>query len=334
MRNYAHDPRTWIERFWQDEWFQQAVERRWLELMEKDIATTLTAYMDETSTLLQASQQLNFQKWKILNTRVYLEQFLFPTYKGGVDYLKTYLQNRIAFLTENFVHPEPEKPSEPFAAENFYYWIMNKRSNNVIDVTDESLIPGASLMLWEPKDEDDSQLWKIEPAGNDVFQFINKQSELAMTANGKANNLKQTPPDISDRTQQWQIIPVLTGNIYGIVNVASGYSANNSGGGLDNGTPVIEYDNNIYSEEKLNQHWYIRKVEMIENGGQGTKLEINRTQTTKSNRIQSVRIYDIAGRIRYSGKTSAGETSVDLSGWTPGIYIVKTEDAVVRIIKK
>jgi hypothetical protein len=345
MRKYAHAPRTWIEQIWKDEWFQKAVERRWLELLQTGLYDNLIAYIDETSTLLQTSQQLNFQKWKILDTRVYRETFLFPTYNEGVDYLKEYIRDRIAFLTGSFVIPEPEKPSDPFVAEDYYYLIMNKRSNNVIDVTDESMYPGALLMLWKPNEEDAAQRWKINSLGNGVFQLINKHSKLALTANGRENNLKQMPPSDSDDAQKWKIIPVHTGNIYGLVNVSSGYSVNNSGGGLANGTPVIEYDNNIYSEEKVNQHWYIQKIEKIDTGNQ-TEIKqpanakqpviyptlVNRYLTIKSGQIQKVYIYDIAGRIRYSGKTNEGETRIDLSGFVPGIYMVKIDSTVVRIV--
>ncbi|GAB6011302.1 CotH kinase family protein [Viscerimonas tarda] len=346
MRSYAHAPRTWIEQMWKDEWFQKAVERQWLKLIDDGLYDTLISYIDETSTLLQASQQLNFQKWKILNTTVYREIFVFPTYKGGVDYLKKYIQERIAFLSKSFIIPEPEKPSEPFVAENFYYLIMNKRSNNVIDITNESMQPGATLMLWEPNEEDETQRWKIDSLGNGLFRIINKQSELAMTANGRQNNLKQMPPNNSDNAQKWKIIPVLTGNIYGIVNLGSGYSINNSGGSLDNGTAVIEYDNNIYSEEKTNQHWYLQKMEKIggdppmgirqpEIPGQSAIYPtlINHWLTIKSSHTQKVYIYDSIGRVHYSGEISEGETVIDMSRFLPGVYIVKTASAIIRVIK-
>jgi spore coat protein CotH len=57
MRNEAHQPRTWIERIWQDEWFQQAVKRRWNELLAENIETKLLDYINSTADLLEESQR-------------------------------------------------------------------------------------------------------------------------------------------------------------------------------------------------------------------------------------------------------------------------------------
>jgi hypothetical protein len=264
MREHAHNPRTWIQRFWEDEWFQKAVERRWKILVNDGLLNQLTAYIDETAALLDASQVKNFQRWNILNTRVYRETYLFPTYQGGIDYLKQYIPERIAFLNESFVSPEPAQPTEPFVAENFYYSILNKHTNNAIDVTDESTASGAMLMLWAPSDTDDGQLWKIESVDNTYFRFINKRSGLVMTANGLNNNLLQKEPDPADIAQKWKITPVLTGGLYGIESAVAPnyYSVNNNGGFFENGNKVIVYTNRITESE--NQQWYIQKREMIE----------------------------------------------------------------------
>jgi hypothetical protein len=114
--------------------------------------------------------------------------------------------------------------------------------------------------MWSPIQEDSSQLWIIKALRNNEYQLLNLHSGLAMTGNGRGNALIQTLPDTLAAAQRWQITPVLTGNIYGIVNVASGYSVNNSSGNTANGTRVLEYDNAISSAEKTNQHWYIEKT--------------------------------------------------------------------------
>ncbi len=262
MRENAHNPKAWVQRFYTDEWFQRAVRDRWNQLLANNIENTLVNYITETQTLLQSSQQANFERWNILSTKVYNETFLFNTYDEGVNYLKKYIHDRIAFLTESFVYNEPPKPSEPFVVDrNYYYMIINQRSNNVIDC---SLTDNSILQLWEPKAEDnDDQLWSIVPLGGDYYRFVNVLSGLAMTGNGKGNNLKQIPVDENNDAQKWQIVPVLTGNMYGLLNKASNLSVNNSGGGLANGTAVIEYDNNMFLEDKVNQHWYIQKMTAV-----------------------------------------------------------------------
>lgn len=327
MRNSAHNPRTWIQRLWQDEWFQQAVERRWIELVNSGLESQLITYINNTETLLQASQQLNFQEWNVLNQRVYLETFLFPTYKGGVDYLKQYINDRIDFLSQNFVTP---KPTEPFVAEDYYYHIVNKRTNNAIDVTGESLELNAPLMMWEQTEGDDGQLWRIEPLDNSLFRFINKQSGLAMTADGWAKNLIQTTIDEKKENQQWEIVPLFTGGTYGILNPSSGLSVNNSGGGFDNGNPVIVYDNNMTLEDKLNQHWYLKKVEKMTSGNKLVEQHdfyfyVNSQTLFYKNmpNNSTLRIYDIQGNFVYEKRNILGDGYLDLI--KKGIYILSIQ---------
>ncbi len=107
MREHAHNPRTWIQRMWKDTWFRTAVNNRWSELVESGIEEHLLATIDAYAEQINASQTMNFDKWKILNNRVYLENYLFPTYQGGVDNLKEFISERIAFLSESFADTDP-----------------------------------------------------------------------------------------------------------------------------------------------------------------------------------------------------------------------------------
>ena len=328
MRNEAHQPLTWIQRLWQDEWFRQSVERRWKELIDEGIENQLVSYITETETLLQTSQEKNFEKWNILNWRVYNEQFLFSTYKGGVDYLRQYIKGRIAFLSNSFIVPEPEKPTEPFVAQEFYYRIQNRLTNNAIDVTNDSREADVPLMMWEPAENDEGQLWQIESLGNEQFRFINKMSGLAMTDNGRDRNLIQTAIDEFDINQHWQIVPLFTGGLYGIVNVASGLSVNNSGGNFANGNRVIAYDNNITLIEKQNQHWYLNKGEEI------LFSEINPVSTpdfsfyVKDQAIHynnvpansTVRLYNLQAGLIFEKKSLSGTGQIDIS--RQGVFVL------------
>lgn len=102
MRDHGFDPKTWIQRMWQDQWFRTAVHDRWKQLLKAGIEKHLTDYVTNTAALIDQSQQKNFQLWNVLNKRVYNEQFLFDTYAEGVDFLRDYVTARIAFLTESF----------------------------------------------------------------------------------------------------------------------------------------------------------------------------------------------------------------------------------------
>jgi len=113
MRSNAHDPRTWIEQIWKDDWFKAAVNRRWKELVADHLLDSLLLHVDQTVELIDQSQTKNFQKWNILNRKVYREQYLFKTYQEGVDFLKTYLRDRVDYLTASFASTQPPDPISP-----------------------------------------------------------------------------------------------------------------------------------------------------------------------------------------------------------------------------
>jgi hypothetical protein len=340
MRNVAHEPKTWIKQIWADDWFKQAVHRRWMELINNEnMLERLLDYINETSRMLEESQTLNFQKWNIMNQKVYREQFLFPSYQENVDYLAEYLIHRVNFLTESFENALPEEPSQPFVAEDFYYSITNKRTNNRIIVENKSTSLDASLCLWAPIDEDWSQLWLFQPTGNDAYQIINRQSELAMKGNGRNTNLIQVTPNALDTRQLWKIMPVNTGNIYGIVNVSTNYSVNNSGGNSANGTPAIEYDNRIAESE--NQQWYIQKMEKrsLETGINGfvnPKFKVYPNPASdwvhfqipvKTGASVIAELYGINGKCLYKNLFTAGNEiqTIPLTPFLPGLYFLRIQ---------
>jgi hypothetical protein len=343
MREYAHDPKVWIKQIWRDDWFKKAVNDRWLELMNEDILTTLLNYIDELATLIDASQKLNENRWHKVN----------GSYAAQVSSLKSYLQARVAFLTESFASFVPLPPSQPFVADNFYYTIMNVRTNNVIEVKDFSLEPDSILYLMHLKDENyDSQYWTFEPidesitSGKDFFQIFNKTSGLAIAGNGRGNNLIQVDPDLEDSTQMWKIVPVLTGNIYGLVNLKSGYSVNNSGGNSAEGTPVIEWDKRL--DESENQQWYLKRMEeipgdtvviitTIDNIDRKNQIHLYPNPVSDKLYIRvsgdkvgfesdfSVKIYGIEGQCLYENRFNSHPAEIPIStiNIRPGLYIVK-----------
>jgi hypothetical protein len=360
MRQHAHQPRTWIERRYEDKWFQLAVWNRWNELVNDNLTKKLTDYIISTAQLIDQSQQLNFGIWKNLNQQIYLEQNLFNTYSEGVNYLISYIDARVKFLSSAFAYVEPEKPSEPFVPEEAFYMIANKRTNNVIDVSDGSKAENAPLVAWAPLPDDDGQLWEIAPAGGDTYRFINKHSGLAMTGNGHNTNLIQKTVSAGDNKQRWRILPVNTGNFYGIVNVQTGYSINNSGGGLNNGNPVIEYtnaivnNNGVYSVSSENQQWYIQMIEKkyVDNELLPSSVQImavypvptsdrvNVKVTLEAERELSITLHNLFGQAMYAEQKPAQMPGIHtyeipLRGFEPGIYILTlSTDQGERTVRK
>ena len=352
MRQNAFNPRSWIEQMWLDPWFQKAVLRRWQQLTATNLLGTLNTYIDETASLINVSEQLNFRKWNVFSSRVYLEEYLFSTYGEGVDFLKTYLSKRVSFLTSSFSSVVPAKPSEVFVATNNYYMILNKKTNNLIDVSENSVVQNASLVIWQPAEEQDGQLCEIRAIGSNIYQIINKNSGLAMTGNGINKNLIQTSVNSANQAQQWAISPVGTGDIYGIVNKKSGYSINNYNGSFANGTSVVEYTNNIAGSDT--QQWYFLKSGLLftsvlqpEFLAQKVNLYPNPAIDKVSIRLTmndlqdvTVTIYNLQGLQKYQTTTNILSTgsqviTIPLVGFDSGMYLVNiSNEQGEKIVRK
>jgi hypothetical protein len=100
MFNAAHEPKVWINRLMEDATFRSKIRSRWNELKPK--ISTLPASVDVLSKKLSLSQNRNFIKWNILNTKVYREVQIGGSYNAEVAYLKAYLMNHINWLDTKF----------------------------------------------------------------------------------------------------------------------------------------------------------------------------------------------------------------------------------------
>ena len=112
MRTYAHDPKTWIARWWQDAGFQANVKARWGELRSKGLKSFMNNYIDEAAELLDESQENNFNVWNILSSKVYRELAARGSYEAEVNFLKQYVINRISYLDGQWGLPTGIENSE------------------------------------------------------------------------------------------------------------------------------------------------------------------------------------------------------------------------------
>ena len=349
MREHAHEPaKAWIRQIWKDDWFKKAVHSRWMELInEKNIQSTLTDYINELATLIDLSQQQNFQMWDILDTRVHLEQYLFSTYQEGVDYLISYLNNRIDFLTKSF---ENSLPNGPFVAGNYYYTITNENTGLAIQVENQSKVANAKLVLWEPLQDNANQQWIFKPLEGDKFQIINRNSNLALSGTGNMDGLTQSSLNETNERQQWHIIPLSTKSVYGIKNQRSSYSIDNAWGSSENGTSAIEYYDEMLNNS--NQQWHIQPVEKIIKDdtnlplANNDELKLHFNPTTSRLYIglpsgmgqhTTVEIYSIEGKCLYRNDfVSSNEIEIPFSEQPiqQGVYIVKVINDAQTIVKK
>jgi hypothetical protein len=92
----------WWERLVQDPDFAHLLNCRYQELRLGAWHTdTLMNRIDEIATYLDESQQRNFQRWPILGTYVWPNNFVGITYYQEVGYLKSWLTDRLTWMDNN-----------------------------------------------------------------------------------------------------------------------------------------------------------------------------------------------------------------------------------------
>jgi hypothetical protein len=87
---------VWISRLFEDPSFVAAVKARW------DSKTTevfgLNAYIDDRASFLNTSQRVNFRKWDILEKSIWPNPYIWGSYQGGINYLKSFVSTRLTWL--------------------------------------------------------------------------------------------------------------------------------------------------------------------------------------------------------------------------------------------
>lgn len=91
----------WYSRFFQDPNFAALTAARWNEVKATQLDTML-AYVDQTAAALAQSQQNNFQRWPILGELVWPNSECAGSYQGEVDFLKSWLSQRLAWMDAQF----------------------------------------------------------------------------------------------------------------------------------------------------------------------------------------------------------------------------------------
>src|SRR4029077_8140195 len=78
----------------------------WTELRRSRFTTdNLLAEIDGTATLLGEAQVRNFQRWPILGTYVWPNQFIGQTYQQEVDFMSGWLEARLDWMDSSYLAP-------------------------------------------------------------------------------------------------------------------------------------------------------------------------------------------------------------------------------------
>jgi hypothetical protein len=92
----------WWRRLLEDPSYANAVKCRWLELRQSNLSTEfLMSYIDSMALVLEIPAQRNYSKWPILGTYVWPNNFVGNTFQEEIDYLKTWISNRLIWMDNN-----------------------------------------------------------------------------------------------------------------------------------------------------------------------------------------------------------------------------------------
>jgi hypothetical protein len=335
--------KVWVKRMWQDPWFVQLIQDKWQQMVDDGIEQHIIDYIDSVAAEIEQSQQKNFTKWSI-NTRVYNEIVLFNTYAEGITYLKEFIHNHCAYLTEAFADAANESlPTAAFEPDSqYFYLIENYGSKLYVDYDNNDLV-----VMNSRRSDTSSQQWYFAPvADTNYFRIINNSNGKAITDAATATTnwgtttyntgaqLTLTDVDEDNTAQEWMFDPISTGNRYAVVNRKTNLAWNNSGGGTSDGTHAISWTNDSNNASKSTRQWRPVKDAARESSSLTTLPEGPDYMVTYSAEDATlhfraadsamfangtVSVYNLAGSLMGTYPTA---TDVNLASLPTGLYVI------------
>lgn len=336
----SENMRRWILRLWEDTWFTNLIARRFSKAVDDGVEDYMLQQIDSLVTLLDESQQLNYQRWSI-NQRTLREIVLYSTYDQYINDLRNYVKRHIPYISEvldNYIpeEPTPPTPVEPdFVSDTLvYYSISNSGTGTCVDINTNN-----NVCAYQFDDEDEGQQWRIMPLENGYFHILNRMTGMALndptegqptatTLTGAQLNVAKA--DSNDSRQQWNLVKQ-SDNRYNLINAFSHHGANLSSGNSANGTAILSYTSDNRDASSNNRMWRINPVadytDAIENLGDidyalaynptSDLLHFGSDDLSTLNFV--VRLYDQSGRLLRTFKASDG---CSLTSLPHNIYIV------------
>jgi hypothetical protein len=172
----------WWMKLRNDPVFLSRLRERWNEFRSDALNTdSLVAFIDSMADTLDQAQQRNFKRYPIMGSYVWPNQFIGQSFDEEIEFLKEWLQNRIAWLDDEFngSHSDAAEKSAPglpagFAMDRNYpnpfnsrtvigvrfgsgmeagVRIFDMRGRLVRTLLDGYQAPGARDLVWDGRDE-------------------------------------------------------------------------------------------------------------------------------------------------------------------------------------
>lgn len=92
----------WWRRMLEDSLYTNEVNCRWLSLRNGVLRTdNLMSYIDSLAEILEVPASRNYNKWPILGTYVWPNNFIGLTYQEEIDYMKSWILGRLTWMDNN-----------------------------------------------------------------------------------------------------------------------------------------------------------------------------------------------------------------------------------------
>jgi hypothetical protein len=267
------ETRLWINRMWNDPWFARLIYNRYKQAVDSGLTDFMLAKVDSLNSLLQQSQQLNYQKWGI-STRMYNERVLYSSYSQYVDDLKSFITTHNAYLLTTFASKKPAEPTPAFSPDSCYYRIVNAGNAKAFDIYNATAIDyssdnlpevGSLVCSWTNSDDRLSEDWQITPVGKYFFiqnrlggvALYDATADPSTATTNIGEQLSVVDADSTDDRQLWSIVPQGTAGYYNLTNLHTQHTANLSQGSSVNGARVLSYTNDSRNSTSNNRLWYL-----------------------------------------------------------------------------
>ncbi|MDG1427339.1 MAG: CotH kinase family protein [Crocinitomicaceae bacterium] len=138
----------WFEKMVQDPTFAHDMNCRWQEMrMGAWHTDTLMAYVDSMAAYLEEAQTRNFQKWSVLGTYLWPNNYVGATYAEEIAYLKTWITDRAAWMDANMFGTCDDLAVD----ENAYsrLRVFPNPSDGVVNIEFPTEVSNAQVMLYD-----------------------------------------------------------------------------------------------------------------------------------------------------------------------------------------
>lgn len=101
--------------------------------------TSLLNFIDNTASILNDSQKLNFKRWDIMNKKVHMNPMIWGSYEKEVENIKTYLKNRLIRM-DYWLKFDATEIEHVEVIVNSLISVYNLQGVHIVDFIDESNI--------------------------------------------------------------------------------------------------------------------------------------------------------------------------------------------------